>query len=54
MFSFKDKAFCSSSNCKNECGRKMTEEEKKELKRLNEPDEWDGMLGVAYRKFCGE
>lgn len=28
---YKDKTFCASEGCKNECGRKLTAEEKKEI-----------------------
>lgn len=31
---FKDKTFCASPNCQNECGRKMTDEEYKEIDAL--------------------
>ncbi len=46
---FKDKTFCASPNCKNECGRKMTKKELEELKRL---PVWcqDVSLGL----FCGD
>lgn len=54
MICFKDKTFCASPDCNNECGRKMTDEEKEELKVANLPENWDGMLGVSYRYFCGE
>lgn len=52
MICFKDKTFCASPNCTNECGRKMTEDEAKELERANLPDQWDGSLNVAYGYFC--
>lgn len=51
---FNDRAYCASPNCKNECGRKMTEKEKQDLERLNQPNNWDGLLGVYYGYFCGE
>ena len=54
MISFKDKTFCASPNCKNECGRKLTPELLKEYERANLPDQWDGVLGIAYGYFCGE
>ena len=54
MMCFKDKTFCASPNCKNECGRKMTPELEDELKRANMPDKWDGMLPVSYNYFCGK
>lgn len=51
---FNDRSYCASPNCKNECGRKMTEKEKRDLERLNQPNHWDGLLGVCYGYFCGE
>jgi len=47
---FKDKTFCASPNCTNECGRKMTDKEKQELEKLNEY-EW---VAVYQAYFCGE
>lgn len=46
MWCFKDKIFCGSKNCNNDCGRKITEEEKKEARELNIP--------IAYGSFCEE
>ena len=54
MIVFRDKTFCSSPHCTNECGRKMTAAEEDELVSLNAPDQWDGVLGVSYGYFCGE
>ena len=54
MICFKDRSFCGSPNCQNQCGRKMTQEEEYEYKRANEPDQWDGMLGVSYVRFCDD
>ena len=45
-----DKTFCASPNCKNECGRKMTEQEKRELESFNEYN-W---VAVSQGYFCGE
>lgn len=50
MICFKDKTFCASPNCKNECGRKMTDEEKEQLEKMNETN-W---VGVMQAYFCGE
>ncbi len=50
MITFLDKTFCSSPNCTNECGRKMTKEEHAQLQNLS-PDEW---LPVCSGYFCGE
>lgn len=51
---FLDKTFCASPNCKNECGRKMTD---KERELLNEslwrnPSSFYGVISQGY--FCGE
>jgi hypothetical protein len=40
--SFKDKTFCASPMCRNECGRKMTDDEKKELSTLDDAQVWWG------------
>ncbi len=40
-----DRTFCVSKNCKNACGRKMTEQEKKVLATI----EWEQ---VSYANFC--
>ena len=45
--SYKDKTFCASPNCKNECGRMMSEFEKQFIK--GHP--W---YPVSYGYFCGE
>lgn len=45
MTLFKDKTYCASPNCKNECGRKMTEEEKEKVEKHK--------LYVSYAYFCG-
>ena len=47
--SFKDKAFCASLNCVNECGRQMSEEEKKQMNKLLEQGE-DIVISQGY--FC--
>ena len=67
---FKDKTFCASPNCTNKCGRKMTEEETKELQEINRklrnevldiwinPEKNSGHImmnnGVSYGYFCSE
>jgi hypothetical protein len=43
---FYDKTFCASPNCKNDCGRRMTDKERKELTYLNSDR-------VSYDYFCG-
>ena len=43
--SYLDKTFCASPNCKNACGRKMTDKQKEESKKYHY---------VWYAYFCGE
>lgn len=45
--SYLDKTFCASPNCKNDCGRRMTSEERSVLNNLN------GRY-VSYGYFCGQ
>lgn len=42
-----DKTFCASPNCKNECGRKMTDKERHFLGYMNNQR-------VSHGYFCGE
>jgi len=51
MSSYRDKTFCASPNCTNECGRKMTAEEAYRLKELQS---FRCNLPVSYAYFCGE
>jgi len=44
-----DKTFCASPNCKNECGRKMTDKERDALDRLPLQER---VISQAY--FCSE
>ncbi len=46
MISYKDKTFCASPQCKNECGRQLTDNIKKEANKA------DMLISMAY--FCGE
>ncbi len=48
---FKDKTFCASPDCKNECGRKMTPEDVRELEVAAKVNIWNGVISQAY--FCG-
>jgi len=50
MMCFKDRTFCDSPNCQNECGRKMTDKEYQEWWDLPK-DKW---LPISYGYFCGE
>lgn len=45
--SFLDKTFCASPQCKNDCGRRMTDEERERLTYSN-------AQYVSYGYFCGE
>lgn len=47
---FKDKTFCASPNCANECGRKMTKNERDRLDYLRDKG---GEVLVSYARFCG-
>ena len=42
-----DTTYCASPNCKNECGRKMSNEIKKEISKIP-------YARVTYGYFCGE
>ena len=45
MICFRDRTFCLSPNCKNECGRQLSCKDKKLIEKLGIP--------VAYDYFCG-
>jgi hypothetical protein len=50
---FLDKTYCASPDCKNDCGRKMTDDEKEYLKELT----FRGLKAsalISYAYFCGE
>lgn len=44
---YRDKTYCASPNCKNECGRKISDE----LRKLLAQDEHSR---ASYAYFCGE
>lgn len=44
MLSFNDRTYCASPNCTNECGRKMTADEKEKLAKSN--------MWVSTAYFC--
>lgn len=46
MMCYRDKTFCASPNCKNECGRKITDAQRGEAERLG--------LFISWGYFCGE
>ena len=41
---YKDRMFCASPNCTNECGRKITDEQRLDVQRLD--------LNIAFAYFC--
>lgn len=43
---FRDKSYCASPTCKNECGRQITDKERGQAQRLELP--------IAWSYFCGE
>lgn len=45
--SFLDKTFCASPQCKNDCGRRMTDKEREQLT-------YSQAQYVSYGYFCGE
>lgn len=50
MISFRDKTFCSSPNCKGECGRQWTPKLQKEAEKW-----WgDRNPPVAFSNYCKE
>lgn len=46
MICYKDRTFCCSPNCTNECGRKLTEEVKEEAKKVGLP--------ICVSMFCSK
>lgn len=50
MTCFKDKTFCCSLNCKNECGRKMSDDEYMEWRDSPESE----YIPISWAYFCGE
>ncbi len=51
MRCYKDKTFCASDGCKNDCGRHITELERQEAIALSLPISWGwfcGLPGQAY------
>lgn len=46
MMCYRDKTFCASPNCKNECGRKITDKQRDEAEKVGLP--------IAWGYFCGE
>lgn len=47
---FLDRTFCASPNCENDCGHKMTSEQKSKLDYLNETR---GPIFVSWSFLCG-
>lgn len=44
MINFKDKTFCSTPHCKNNCGRKMTQKDANDALKAGLP--------ISYHPFC--
>lgn len=53
MITFRDKTFCASPGCANECGRKMSDEERAQIYKMAELYA-DEVLPVCYGYFCGD
>ena len=50
MMCYRDTTFCSSPNCKNECGREFTEWDKEGARKW-----WGGDdAPIAFSEFCDE
>lgn len=43
---YRDRTYCISPNCKGECGKKLTDEERKRAEKSKLP--------ISYAYFCGE
>lgn len=52
MIIFRGKTFCTSPNCENKCGRKMTKKEEEQLEAMRE--EYGKSFDVSQGYFCGE
>lgn len=52
MMCYRDRAFCSSPNCHNECGRKWTDQIQKEYDQFCERSKFK--MPIAWCDFCGE
>ena len=44
MITYADRTFCSSANCKNECGRQLTAWDRERARKMGMP--------IAYAQFC--
>jgi len=49
MSCYLDKTFCAQPICRNACGRKMTDDERKKLDAILESEQF---VPVAYAVFC--
>ena len=54
MLSYRDKTFCASDGCKNECGRGITESEREEAKALGLPISWGWFCGLPGQAYIGD
>ena len=44
MITYKDRTFCSSPDCKNECGRKLSDNDRAHAKHIGLP--------IAFAEYC--
>jgi|GEM_PF-4918558 hypothetical protein len=51
MTCYKDKTFCASPKCRNQCGRKITDEQQREAQRLGLLISWSYFCGTPARGF---
>lgn len=54
MFCYRDRTFCASPDCKNECGRKMNDYDKGVVQREEIPVMWGYFCGEPKRKDDNE
>lgn len=51
MICFMDRRFCSSHNCVNKCGHKLSEEQKALARKLELPISWYSFCHIPGEKF---
>ncbi len=51
MICFKDRTFCASPNCKNECGRKISDLERQDAVHLDMPIAWAYFCDIPAENF---
>lgn len=53
MICFKDRTFCCSKDCKNECGRQWTKELQEEANKWAKDSGFEDGAPIAFSYFCG-